>query len=107
MPESIELTTAGATKLFDIIVQAAPEIIAAMPKATACMTAGVPAALFGTRTASARRTDRCLQGATRRRRRSSTCCNNVADVGFDAAIGQTLAVATLMCGRAQLRINRE
>src|SRR5262249_62278414 len=39
--EAIEGTTSGYTKLFDIFVQAAPEIIAAMPTQAACMVAGV------------------------------------------------------------------
>ena len=44
--ENLELTTAAAGKLFDIFVQAAPEIIAAMPNRAECQVGGVGAVLF-------------------------------------------------------------
>src|SRR5262245_34949609 len=44
--ENLELTTAAAGKLFDIFVQAAPEIIANMPNRPECQVGGVGATLF-------------------------------------------------------------
>jgi hypothetical protein len=93
--ESIELTTAGATKLFDIIVQSAPEIIAAVPKSTACMTAGAPAAVFGTDGSCQKAGLSCLQGYPATQAQLDLC-NNILTSASTATIGQTLAVATLM-----------
>jgi hypothetical protein len=95
VPESIELTTAGATKLFDIIVQSAPEIIAAVPKSTACMTAGAPAAVFGTDGSCQKAGLSCLQGYPATQAQLDLC-NNILTSASSATIGQTLAVATLM-----------
>lgn len=44
--ENLELTTASAAKLFDIFVQAAPEIIANMPNEPACTVGGVGTRMF-------------------------------------------------------------
>jgi hypothetical protein len=44
--ENIELTTAGASRLFDIFVAAAPEIIANMPSRPECQIGGVGATMF-------------------------------------------------------------
>jgi hypothetical protein len=46
IPEVTELTVASASKIFDIFVQAAPEIIANMPTQEACMVGGVGAQMF-------------------------------------------------------------
>lgn len=45
--EDLVWTAAGAAKQFDILVQAAPEIIAAMPTLPQCQTAGVGPEMFG------------------------------------------------------------
>jgi len=44
--EDIVWTAAGAAKTFDIFVQAAPEIIAAMPNLAQCQVAGVGPSMF-------------------------------------------------------------
>jgi hypothetical protein len=44
--ENLELTTASASKLFDIFVQAAPEIIANMPNRPECTVGEVGARMF-------------------------------------------------------------
>lgn len=44
--ESVDLTTAGASRLFDIFVAAAPELIAQMPLRTECMIGGVGTEMF-------------------------------------------------------------
>jgi hypothetical protein len=46
IPETTELTTASAAKLFDIFVAAAPEIIAQMPNRPDCQIGGVGVSLF-------------------------------------------------------------
>jgi len=49
-PEAYFHTTAGATKLFDIFVQAAPEIIANIQNVPACQIGGVGKPMFDTTT---------------------------------------------------------
>ncbi len=44
--ENLDLTTASASKLFDIFVQAAPEIIATMQDQPQCTVGGVGASMF-------------------------------------------------------------
>ncbi|HEY5927840.1 MAG TPA: hypothetical protein VIV11_39410, partial [Kofleriaceae bacterium] len=46
MRENIDIGVATAAKLFDIYVQAAPEIIATMPNRPECQLNGAPAQLF-------------------------------------------------------------
>jgi hypothetical protein len=46
IPEVTELTVASASKMFDIFVQAAPEIIANLPSQESCMVGGVGARMF-------------------------------------------------------------
>lgn len=46
MRENLDLTTASASKLFDIFAQAAPEIITNMPDLTQCKVGGVGAQMF-------------------------------------------------------------
>ena len=93
--ESIELTTAGATKLFDIITEAAPEIVAGVPKATSCMTAGVASALFNADGSCSKAGLSCIQGYPATQAQLDLC-NNITTSASTATIGQTLAVATLM-----------
>ena len=93
--ESIELTTAGATKLFDIITESAPEIIAAVPKATSCMTAGVASTVFNADGTCNKAGLSCIQGYPATQAQLDLC-NNVATSASTATIGQTIAVATLM-----------
>jgi hypothetical protein len=93
--ESLELTTAGATKLFDILVQSAPEIIAAVPKAAACTAGGTASALFGTDGSCSKAGLSCVQGYPATQAQIDLC-NNILTSASTATIGQTLAVATLM-----------
>ena len=93
VPESIELTTAGATKLFDIFVQAAPEIIAAFPQKA--MKAGAAVALFDSNNKITGDGIAFLQGAPATQAQIDLA-NNILTSASTPAIGQTLAVATLM-----------
>jgi hypothetical protein len=91
--EAIELSTAGATKLFDILVQAAPEIIAAIP--TKATKGGVAVQMFDAGGKCTSDGIAFLQGAPASQAQVDLC-NNILGSASTAAIGQTLAVATLL-----------
>jgi hypothetical protein len=91
--EAISLTTSGATKLFDIFVQAAPEIIAAFPNVA--KKAGAPVALFDGGGKFTMDGIAFLQGAPATQAQLDLA-NNVLGSASTAQIGQTLAVATLL-----------
>jgi hypothetical protein len=93
--EAIELTTAGATKLFDIFVQAAPEIIKAMPANTSCMVAGAATNMFNADGTCSLAGISCLQGSPATAAQKALC-DNIVGSASTATIGQTLAVATLL-----------
>ncbi len=93
VPESIELTTAGATKLFDILVQAAPEIIAAIPNVAKKNGAAIQ--MFDASGKCTADGIAFIQGAPATQAQIDLC-NNVLGSASSAQIGQTLAVATLM-----------
>ncbi len=93
VPEAIELTTAGATKLFDVFVQAAPEIIAAMPMIA--KKGGQPVSMFDAGGKCTADGIAFLQGAPATQAQVDLC-NNVLGSASSAQIGQTLAVATLL-----------
>jgi hypothetical protein len=93
--EAIALTTAGATKLFDIFVQAAPEIIKAMPTNTSCMVAGAATNMFNSDGTCSKAGVSCLQGAPATQAQVDLC-NSVVSAASSATIGQTIAVATLL-----------
>lgn len=91
--EAIEITTAGATKLFDIFVQAAPEIIAAMPNVA--KVGGNPVQMFDANGKCTSDGIAFLQGAPATQAQVDLC-NNILTSASSAQIGQTLAVATLL-----------
>ncbi len=93
VPEAIELTTAGATKLFDILVQAAPEVIAAIP--TVATKGGAPIQMFDANGKCTADGIAFLQGAPATQAQIDLC-NNILGSASTAQIGQTLAVATLL-----------
>jgi hypothetical protein len=93
--ESIELTTSGATKLFDIFTQAAPEIIAAMPNAATCKVGGQATQMFDGAGKCTLAGITCLQGAPATQAQVDLC-NQVIGEASAQNIGQTLAVATIL-----------
>jgi hypothetical protein len=93
VPEAIEITTAGATKLFDIFVQAAPEVIAAIP--TVAKKNGTAIAMFDAGGKCTSDGIAFLQGYPATQAQIDLC-NNILGSASSAAIGQTLAVATLL-----------
>jgi hypothetical protein len=98
LAESIELTTAGATKLFDIFVQAAPEVIAAMPTNAACMVAGQATSMFDAQGACTIAGIACLQGAPATQAQKDLC-DQVLTEASSPAIGKTIAVATILAAQ--------
>jgi hypothetical protein len=95
IPETIALTTAGATKLFDIFVQAAPQIIAAMPTAKSCMRAGAPTQMFDAAGKCNKDGITCLKGAPATDDEKALC-DQVIGEASSTQIGQTIAVATIL-----------
>lgn len=93
--EGIENTTSGATKLFDVFVQAAPEIIAAMPNVAACKLAGQPTQMFDAQGKCTLAGISCLQGAPAVQAQVDLC-NQALTEASTPTIGQTIAVATIL-----------
>jgi hypothetical protein len=93
--ESIEGTTSGDTKLFDIFIQAAPEIITAMPARTACMVAGAATSMFDAQGKCTKEGISCLQGKPASQAQVDLC-NTVLTEASTAAIGQAIAVASIL-----------
>jgi hypothetical protein len=93
--EAIEGTTSGDTKLFDIFVQAAPEIIAAMPNQAACKKAGVATQMFDANGKCTAEGVACLQGMPASQAQIDLC-NQALTEGSTAAIGQAIAVGSIL-----------
>lgn len=95
IPETTELTVASASRLFDILTQAAPEIIAAMPEREACQLGGLGAAVFDS---DGRCTDdglTCLMGVPASPAHVGLC-NDIVARAADPEEGQAIAVASLL-----------
>lgn len=93
--EALAITTAGTTKLFDIFVAAAPEIITAMPNVGRCKVAGQSTSMFDGQGNCTLAGISCLQGypATTT---EQTLCNSVIGMASSQGVGQTVAVATIL-----------
>lgn len=95
--ERVTWTTSGATKLFDIFVQAAPEIIANLPSATLCKDDGDAAgpAMFDAEGRCNPDAVTCLIGFP-----ATTdhliACDNLVESASTPARGRELAVAALL-----------
>ena len=89
--ETIELTAAGATKLFDIFTQAAPEVIAAMPTTARCMGTQ----MFDMNGSCTVAGITCLQGYPATQDQVDLC-NQAISEASSPTIGQTVAVATIL-----------
>lgn len=100
MGEDIVWTAAGAAKQFDIFVQAAPEVIAAMPGLPQCQVDGVGVEVFevsadGTSVTCNEDAVSCLIG------RPATAdhlaiCKSLVESASSLENGQNIAVATLL-----------
>lgn len=93
--ENLELTTAAAGKLFDIFVQAAPEIIAAMPNRAECQVGGVGAVLFNSSNQCDADGITCLIGVPATASHIELC-NLTVSMASDIETGKKMAVAALL-----------
>jgi hypothetical protein len=91
--EAIEQTTSGATKLFDVFVTAAPEIIAAIPNVA--KKGGVAIQMFDAAGNCTADGIAFLQGAPSTQAQVDLC-NNALTSASTPAIGKTIAVATIL-----------
>lgn len=93
--ENLELTTASASKLFDIFVQAAPEIIAAMPDRSECTVGGLGARMFNDANQCTADGIGCLIGIPATAGHIELC-NEMVTRASTIDIGKNIAVATLL-----------
>jgi len=93
--ESTEVTAASSGRLFDIFVQAAPEIIAGMPGEARCQIGGVGAELFAADGACREDGITCLLGVPATDTHVAFC-NTIVSRAATTADGQKLAVAALL-----------
>lgn len=93
--EARELSTATASKLFDIFVQAAPEIIAALPNRAECQVAGVGATLFNESNQCVADGITCLLGVPATASHLELC-NLTVQRASDVDKGKRIAVASLL-----------
>ncbi len=92
--ENAELTTAGASRLFDIFVAAAPEIIANMPSRTECQIGGVGAEMFNASNQCTADGISCLIGYPATASHIELCNLTVTNAS-DVELGKRMAVAVL------------
>lgn len=92
--ENIDLTTAGASRLFDIFVAAAPEIIANMPSRAECTIGGVGTQMFDASGACTPDGIACLLGVPATASHLEVC-NLTVQRASDLQTGQRMAVAVL------------
>lgn len=95
IPETTEMTTASASRLFDILVQAAPEIIANMPAQERCQVGGAGVSIFeadGTCSADGLT---CLLGEPASEEHVALC-DAIVERATTPDKGQIIAVASML-----------
>jgi hypothetical protein len=92
--ETLELGVATSSKLFDLFVQAAPEIIAQMPTRPECQVGGVGVELFDAANRCVARGITCLIGMPATAEHVAMCDHTVSRAET-VEIGKQLAVAVL------------
>lgn len=95
VPEASELTAASASKLFDLFVAAAPEIIARMPERAECTVGGVAAHVFNAQGQCDPSGLTCLMGVPAQPGHLEIC-NRILARASTPEIGRTLAVASIL-----------
>ena len=93
--ETTEMTVASSSRMFDIFVQAAPEIIAALPSRPECTVGGVGATLFDTAGRCDESGFTCLLGRPASEAHL-TVCNDVVRRAPTPEQGRAIAVAALL-----------
>ncbi len=92
--ESVDLTTAGASRLFDIFVAAAPELIAQMPSRAECTIGGVGTSMFDVSGACNPDGISCLIGVPATASHIELC-NLTVQRASTPELGRNMAVAVL------------
>lgn len=95
IPETTSLTVASASRLFDILVQAAPEIIARMPEREECRVGETPTVLFDESGRCNADGLTCLLGVPASPAHVGLCDDTVARAASPEE-GQRLAIASLL-----------
>ncbi|MSP26155.1 MAG: hypothetical protein EXR75_13560 [Myxococcales bacterium] len=93
--ETITWSNSGATKLHDIFVQAASEIIAAMPTLEHCMVDGLGVTMFDASNRCQERAITCLIGRPASKEHVAIC-NHAVGNATDLERGKIIAVASLL-----------
>jgi hypothetical protein len=93
--ETILWSSAGAAKLFDIFVQAAPEIIAALPNVDQCKVDGTGPAMFDDQNRCNPDAISCLIGRPAMSEHIAIC-NGVVTSASNIEAGKKIAVATIL-----------
>jgi hypothetical protein len=94
MRENLDFGVATASKLFDIYVQAAPEIIANLPNRPECQKNGAPAPLFDATNRCVAAGFSCLMGVPATTQHLAIC-NETVKRAADVESGKRMAVALL------------
>lgn len=95
MGETILWSSAGAAKLFDIFVQAAPEIIANLPNVDQRKIDGTGPAMFDDKNQCNPDAVSCLIGRPATPEHLAIC-NSVVKAASDIETGKKIAVATML-----------
>jgi hypothetical protein len=95
--ESIVWSASGAAKLFDIFVQAAPEIIANLPNVEQCKVDGVGVAMFDDQNKCNADAIACITGRPATDSHVAVC-NTIVTKASSVDKGKRIAVATIMAG---------
>jgi hypothetical protein len=93
--ESITWSSAGAAKLFDIFVQAAPEVIANIETLERCQVDGAGTPMFDAQDKCNADAISCLIGRPATSAHVAIC-NNLVTSASDVAKGKNIAVATML-----------
>ena len=93
--ETILWSSAGAAKLFDIFVQAAPEIIANLPNVDQCKIDGTGPAVFDDKNQCNPDAVSCLIGRPATPEHLAIC-NSMVKASSDIETGKKIAVATML-----------
>lgn len=89
-------TTGGITRLLDVLVAAAGELITNLPTRPECTVNGVGARLFNPDSTCNEDGFTCVLGMPVTPQQLGLCNDMVKDFGADVAVGQRLAVAAFM-----------
>jgi hypothetical protein len=93
--ETLVWSAAGAAKLFDIFVQAAPEIIANVPTVAQCQADGIGPQMFDAQNQCNADAIACITGRPATASHTAIC-NKIVSSASKPEVGKRIAVATLM-----------